>query len=180
VTFGGRGPELVFAPPPVRIDMMKRKSLSQLKNLMRRALSDLVDRPATASEQAHLRTYFDDRCAYCGATAGAREGHIDHADSRQGNAIGNLLLACKICNGDEKREAGWEDFLRMKCGADETLFEQRYARIRAWRDAHPIVPRRLSVEVGESMKLAEEAIRAFEDAFNRVRDAVASEGRPRE
>jgi len=161
---------------------MKRKTLSQAKNLMRRALADAVDRPPNASEQERLRDYFQHRCAYCGATAGPREGHIDHAEPGQGNSLGNLLLACATCNGDEKREMQWEQFLRHKCAADD-VFEARREHIRAWRQQNPWSPRAPGPAVAEALARAEEAIRTFEDAYNRLRQAVSaahaeSGGRP--
>jgi hypothetical protein len=151
---------------------VKRKSLSQVKNLMRRALKDLVDPPASESEQNRLRVHFHNECAYCGAPAGPRQGHIDHAEPGEGNSAGNLLLACAVCNGDEKREMGWEAFLMAKCGGDAEKLNERRARILDWRHQHPRVPKQTLPEVAEAMTLAEDSIRAFEEAYNRLRCAV--------
>ncbi len=153
---------------------MKRKSLSQAKNLMRRALRDLVDPPASESEQERLRIHFHDKCAYCGAPARHRQGHIDHAEPGEGNSAGNLLLACAACNGDEKREMGWEEFLKVKCSVDTEKFDACRARILDWMHQHPRVPKQISPEIVEAMVLAEDAIRVFEEAYNRLRSAVKS------
>jgi hypothetical protein len=51
-----------------------------------------------------------------------------------GNHLGNLVLACSICNGDEKREQPWEDFLRTKASGSNLV--EREARIRAWFELH--------------------------------------------
>jgi hypothetical protein len=155
---------------------MNRVTLSRAKNLMRRALADLVDPPPSVAEQELLRRHFDDACAYCGGDARPRDGHIDHAVPGSGNSLGHLILACKTCNGDEKREAGWEDFLQRKCGADGTLFEIRRAKIRAWFEANPVVRREPSPQVRAALADAEAAIRGFEEAFNVLRSAVRDHG----
>ncbi len=90
---------------------MKKKTLSQAKNAMRRALNDLLDRLPSEGRQQSLRDYFDNLCAYCGSPATRPAGHIDHADPDGGNALGDLVLACPKCNGDRKREMHWEPFL---------------------------------------------------------------------
>lgn len=153
---------------------MKPKTLGQAKNLMRRALADLIDRPPGEPEQRRLREYFEHRCAYCSAAAGLRDGHIDHAEPKGGNSVGNLLLACKICNGDEKREMHWEEFLQRKCSADRALYEQRWQRIRAWMDANPRPPKVNSPEVEVALQSAYAAIETFAKAYGEVRRAAAA------
>jgi hypothetical protein len=56
--------------------------------------------------------------------------------STGGNDLGNLILACASCNGDEKREESWHEFLRRKT-PDDALFAEQEGRIRAWLDQHP-------------------------------------------
>lgn len=153
---------------------MKAKTLGQAKNLMRRALADLLDRLPGESEQRRLREHFEHRCAYCSAPAGLRDGHIDHAEPKGGNSIGNLLLACKVCNGDEKREMHWETFLQKKCGADRPLYEQRWQRIRAWMNNNPRPPKVNPPEVEAALQSAYAAIDTFAKAFDEVRRAVAA------
>ena len=153
---------------------MNSMSLSKAKNAMRRALSDLTDPPPSRDGQLAMRRHFEDRCAYCSASAGPREGHIDHADKYGGNSLGNLVLACGKCNGDEKRETHWEEFLREKCGKDRAALEERQRRIRAWMDAHPFTPRPSTPEIDEAIATAHLAIDSFAAAYHRVRVAVVA------
>jgi hypothetical protein len=152
---------------------MKRKTLSMAKNLMRRALADVIDPPPSEAEQQQLREHFANVCCYCGADARPRDGHIDHAAADAGNSLGNLVLACRTCNGDEKREMGWEQFLRSKCGADDAGYAERLARIRTWFDLHPAERRRATPEVDAARRVAEEAIATFEAAYKELRRVVA-------
>jgi len=147
---------------------IKRKSLSMVKNVMRRALLDLVESPPSEEEERRLREHFANACCYCGGDARPRDGHIDHADPNAGNGLGNLLLACRTCNGDEKRHTNWEEFLRSKCGADAAVYGERLARIRIWLDSHraerPLVP----VDVQAARAAAESAIAAYDAAYKEL------------
>lgn len=156
------------------IGAMKAKTLSIAKNTMRRALRDLIDPPPSEADQSTLRAHFGDRCAYCGAAAPPGIAHIDHADPRGGNGLGNLLLACPACNGNEKREMGWREFLVAKCGEDRLTMAARQETIEAWFSAHPADPLQLSPAVELARGEAEKAIDRFEEAFNRLRDALES------
>lgn len=153
---------------------MKPKTLSLAKNLMRRALKDLVDRVPTLAEQQRLREHFNNRCAYCSGSAQPHDGHIDHADHDGGNALGNLLLACKTCNGNEKREKPWRQFLEEKCGKGSEVYAQRLQVIEAWRASHPIPPRTPTPEVAAALAEAKLAIEAFAEAYAAVRRAMAA------
>lgn len=153
---------------------MKPKTLSQAKNLMRRALKDLVEGVPGLAEQQRLREQFKHCCAYCGGPAGPRDGHIDHADHDGGNSLGNLLLACKTCNGDEKREKSWSVFLEEKCGKDIALLAQRRQAIDAWRANHPIPSRNPTPEVAAALADADRAIEVFAQAYAAVRRAMAT------
>lgn len=140
---------------------------------MRRALADVLEPPPAPRDQARLRTHFGHCCAYCGAPAGPRAGHIDHAESGGGSGVGNLLLACGTCNGDEKREMGWEAFLRLKCGSSD-LFGERMERIVGWQTANPRTSRRTTPEIEDARQEAEVAIAAFASAYDKLRVAVRS------
>ncbi len=157
--------------------LMKKRTVSQAKNLMRRVLNDLLDPPPSEAHQLALREHFAHRCCYCGASAPPRDGHIDHADRTGGNGLGNLLLACKLCNGDEKRDQGWEDFLRSK-NSDATVLAERFSRISAWRDGHPGVHRELSPHVELARREVEATIDAFAEACARLRDALPDHAEP--
>ena len=39
---------------------------------------------------------------------------MDHAVADGGNQLGNLILSCAICNGDEKLDEHWRTFLERK------------------------------------------------------------------
>ena len=159
---------------------MKRKTLSVAKNMMRRALADLMDPPPRESEQLELRDHFAHSCCYCGRDAPPREGHLDHADTRGGKRLGNFLLACRRCNGDEKRETGWEDFLRAKCGDDAAVHGERHALISAWLDRHRSDPRASTPEIETARAAAEKAIEVYEVAYNALRQAVVASRSSRE
>ena len=74
-----------------------------------------------------------------------RDGHVDHAVAEGGNHLGNLVLACGTCNGDEKREQPWQDFLRTK--ASGAQFEERESRILEWFELHARDPMMQSGDV---------------------------------
>jgi hypothetical protein len=151
---------------------MNKKTPAQVKNLMHRAFSDLIDPPPTASEQQRLRAHFEHRCAYCDAPAAVRDGHLDHAEAEGGNAINNLVLACRVCNGDEKREMHWEKFLARKCGDDADVFTRRRSRIVSWLGA--LDERRRPPRDLEALReqAEAEAKAAFDAAYARVRDVA--------
>lgn len=125
-------PGLSVTPPRQRW----KYTVSQAKNRMRRTVEEILD-PGPRDVNA-LWEYFDAQCAYCGKglSRDRREGHVDHAPPDGGNDLGNLVLACGSCNGDEKREESWHSFLRRKT-PDDALFAEREERIRAWLDQHP-------------------------------------------
>lgn len=113
---------------------------------MRRAVEEIVDPGPRRVDD--LWTHFGALCAYCGRELdrSRREGHVDHADARGGNQLGNLVLACGSCNGDEKRDEPWREFLRRKT-SDDGEFADREARILAWFELHPRLPASASLEV---------------------------------
>jgi hypothetical protein len=47
------------------------------------------------------------------------------------NALGNFVLSCGICNGDEKRDENWQSFLRRKA-LDDVTYDLRRKRIEVW------------------------------------------------
>jgi 5-methylcytosine-specific restriction endonuclease McrA len=129
--------------PPAK--SRRRNTVAQAKNMMRRAVAEILD-PSPSTVEG-LWEHFESQCAYCGRQLRrtARDGHVDHAEPGGGNQLGNLLLACRPCNGDEKREQAWREFLRTK--ATGATFAEREARIRAWFRLHPRVPVADSAEI---------------------------------
>ena len=110
--------------------------MSQAKNFLKRTVSEILDRSPSTAQMRALWEHFEGRCAYCRKLldADGRDWHLDHADSGAGNHAGNRVLACGICNGDEKREQGWCEFLRAKASAVDS--EHQEALIRAWLEGH--------------------------------------------
>lgn len=111
----------------------RKHTISQAKNRMRRTVDEIID-PGPANIDA-LWEHFEGRCAYCGGvlSRSAREGHVDRAEAGGGNHLGNLVLSCGICNGDDKREESWREFLR-RTTTDDAVFADRETRIQEWLD----------------------------------------------
>ena len=103
---------------------------------MRRAINEIVD-PSPSSVDS-LWVHFEAHCAYCAKALDhkQRDAHVDHADIDGGNQLGNLVLACGACNGDEKREESWQQFLRRKV-TDDAVYLERESRILQWFEMHP-------------------------------------------
>ena len=110
------------------------------KNKIQRSLLQIIYGYPDQKAKQKIWQYFENRCAYCNAyiDQGSRQSHLDHliAISDGGkNDIYNFALACNICNGDEKREQYWLDFLKLKCkGLPNVIFEKRCEKIRFWQD----------------------------------------------
>jgi hypothetical protein len=150
-------------------------TLSQAKNAMRRAITDLIDPPLTKNEKQQVWDYFKSRCAYCGKPIkrSSRDGHIDHLVSRAnggGNRLGNCVLACKVCNGNEKRDQPWKDFLKLKC-PDNATFATRLKQIDSWQtQAAKRKPVRLSSEAKAAQSEVEAVIDVFQKKFGCLRE----------
>jgi hypothetical protein len=151
--------------------------LSGAKNAMHRAIQDLLCRPLTTKEKDLVWEYFKSRCAYCNKRINRahRHGHMDHLDCSAtggGNAIRNRVLACKECNGNEKREQNWRRFLKSKCKDAET-FQRRRDKIKAWQK-HCLKPIAIVLSPqAEKAKLAvEDVVNRFEEKFIRFRALV--------
>lgn len=112
---------------------MGRASLGQAKNVIRRALRAILDREPSDKEKALVWEYFKSECVYCGQllTKGDRKAHLDHLVHQGSNHISNRVLSCGICNGDEKREQDWQEFLNNKV-ADKETFNTRKKAIEDW------------------------------------------------
>ena len=109
---------------------------SQAKNAISKALLEIIDPALKPPEKRRIRAFFENRCAYCSRDipVGGRTGHIDHLIPRQQggtNHPSNLVLACNICNGDEKLDQGRRDFINYKV-LDPTQRQERIGRIEAW------------------------------------------------
>jgi HNH endonuclease len=141
------------------------------KNHIRRALRAIVDPEPNDREIADLWDFFGASCAYCGQPLSKKDrlGHIDHLipGTRGGtNGVYNRVLACPACNGDEKREKDWLEFLQEKAG-DPVQFESRRGRIESWRALH--IPSALVVSSELLNQEIERVVAAFDASMARLR-----------
>jgi hypothetical protein len=146
------------------------KTISQAKNAVARALRALLDPPLSNIQKNAIWEFFKAECCYCGKVLNKdnREGHMDHLDSAStlgANNLGNLVLACCNCNGDEKLDKNWIQFLSAKCEGDESTFETRKRRIENWAEQN----------VGAARPLSEQQRAEIEAAINRVHAVLTSE-----
>lgn len=146
---------------------------STAKNHMRRSLMALLDPHPKPKDIDALWKHFGSRCAYCGKSLdrSRREGHRDHLISHASggtNTIYNSVLACAACNGNEKRETDWKEFLTLKVRSPE-LRRKRRALIEAWRRKGQRVVALAPATRGEAEKLIETALASFDKASRRIR-----------
>jgi hypothetical protein len=151
---------------------MAPTSVSAAKNRMARAVESILD-PWPANKDP-IWNFFGSECAYCGVklVKGERVGHIDHATSKAGNHIGNLVLACSVCNGDEKLDMDWHAFLEQKV-SDPALRQERTERIERWQVLHPKPEPAASPEVAAVDAELRALIVAFGQKCAELRTAVA-------
>ncbi len=142
---------------------------------MKRAIDEIIDPGPTSIDP--LWEYFESRCAYCDVELirGDRDAHTDHAERDGGNHIGNLVLACGRCNGDEKRDIDWRVFLELKV-LDRAAFDVREMRIVDWMAANPKPVRSYGPEVEELRARCEALVEEFRIACNALQDAVKRPG----
>ncbi len=145
---------------------------SQVRRAIRLSLRALLDPELTRAQRETVKSFFEYSCAFCGVGLKQVRGHVDHLVSVAAggtNHISNRVFACSACNGDEKLDRDWQDFLRFK-NADVEAFSQRRERILLWSSQHraaapSIPPRQLEALVCES----EHALKAFDRAVQRLR-----------
>ncbi len=153
---------------------MAKMTAGYAKNTIRRALRAVVDPEPSEKEVVKIWDFFSSACAYCGRNLkkGAREGHVDHlvpATAAGTNHISNRVLSCSVCNGDEKGDEPWLNFLRAKT-KDQTLFKNRRKRIEDWMSRNtPLNPSAINSELLKSV--TESAVAAFDEAVTRLRGA---------
>jgi len=151
------------------------------KNAIRRALFAEIDQTLSSSGKKRIWQYFRDSCAYCGRRIdpSSREGHMDHLESHATGGdshISNTVLACRFCNGDEKRETHWLGFLRAKCENDQE-FEARRAHIETWVSSNVTTRKVPSSELrGTVEQQTANAVTAFEKALACIREAKRGAG----
>jgi 5-methylcytosine-specific restriction endonuclease McrA len=110
---------------------------SQARNAIKKCLKEIIYPRPTRQDKDNIWVYFKNRCAYCEITLTkeSRKGHIDHLYSEMeggSNRLSNLVLTCATCNGDEKRETNWNEFLAKKCATDSKAYLERSRQIASW------------------------------------------------
>src|SRR5207253_6627151 len=115
---------------------MPKTTIGYAKNIIRRALRELVDHSPSKQEVTLIWEFFESTCAYCGIHLSRKdqEGHIDHlvaASLGGSNHVSNRVLSCANCNEKEKLDQPWEQFLRHK-NPNAKVFSQRRAKILEW------------------------------------------------
>ena len=120
----------------------RRTSVQEAKNVMLRAMQEILD--PSPLDVGPVWDYFESSCVYCDLPLdlGGRSAHIDHAEAAAGNHLGNLVLACGTCNGDDKRDMDWREFIALRAanGRDAAM---RIARIEEWARMHPRSDKRI-------------------------------------
>jgi hypothetical protein len=149
---------------------------SKAKNAIRRALFAEIEGALSRSDKLKVWKFFQLSCAYCGheMDPSGREGHMDHLESRSAGGtdhISNTVLACRICNGDEKREMHWEEFLRKKSDDDAT-FNLRHSRIVAWVSLNRTTLVEQSAALKQEVESQVQAVFSiFDEALAKIRKA---------
>jgi HNH endonuclease len=153
----------------------RKNTIPQAKNRMRRTVAEILD--PGPSNIDRLWEHFEARCAYCDRelSRSGREAHCDHAIPGGGNHLGNLILACGRCNGDEKREQGWREFLTVKAPPG-AVFNKREHRIRSWLTSHPLTIVEDSAEVLATRADLDRIIQRFGDRCADLKLLVAERG----
>jgi|SRR5436305_4286884 len=152
---------------------MGKMTPAQAKNAIRRALTGILDPYPSVSEIDRLWDFFQSSCTYCGRllVRQDRQAHVDHLVSTHAggtNDLGNFVLSCGVCNGDEKREENWESFLRKKT-PDKATYAVRRERISNWIS---ICPQSLTLDPSIRKTMNEEidrAVTAFDHALQNIR-----------
>lgn len=151
---------------------------SQVRNAIRRSLQALVDPKPSPRKRALIWEGFGHQCAFCGRalSQSRRQGHIDHLipESVGGsNQLANLVLTCATCNGDEKLDKDWNEFLKTKCGSNLALYEQRLTCILRWQESQP-GPTTLSQA---QQQLLDEAFEHVNTAYSNVITELRAQNR---
>jgi hypothetical protein len=156
--------------------MARKVTFSQVQNLMNRFFATLLDPPPKNVDE--IWNYFEGQCAYCDRALDRtkREGHIDHLTPGNGNHLGNLVLACGPCNGDEKRDRPWNKFLDDKV-KDQQLKKQRYDKISHWVAEHPAPApkphtKEVEQEIADIKAEVEQTMKNLRNRCNRLKKKI--------
>lgn len=173
---------------------------SQLRSATRRAKSDVANKLISmflhelsrriganwrmrveGNEYAELvRSCFGNRCPYCSSGLNEATSVIEHLDGMNRQRLGlhlpgNVLVACKRCNSEKRREdgagapslagTGWESFLLH----DGSRCSPGCATCTYWKNVWPDSPKR---EL--TMRKNLESIRAFRREFPELEQTISS------
>lgn len=144
----------------------------QARNAIRKALVEIIGPKPRKREIEAMWEHFESRCAFCGADLkrSDRKGHADHlvpAAAGGHNHISNRVLACATCNGDEKLDQDWVQFLEQAPAQEDVA--TRKERILAWQQKHHAECSVEDSDLAEALLAAEAAIQAFNGACDHVR-----------
>jgi hypothetical protein len=164
------------------------KLVSMFLHELSRSISPVWEIRVDGEEYESLvREHFANRCPYCGKDLTFLEAVIEHLDGmnrlRGGLHVpGNVLVACKGCNSEKRRDdslrtltlasSGWESFLShdgQRCGAScrtcaywairwtdpqerSLILTQNRERIRIFRDRFAVTDAVISAAVAELPK----------------------------
>lgn len=145
----------------------------QARNAIRKALTGIIDPKPKKADITAMWLHFGNKCAFCrrDLVKKDREGHADHlvaAASGGHNHIYNRVLACAHCNGDEKLDQNWEDFLTKIKNPSEDI-ATRKQRIEQWQLKHKAQCAVDQQHLSEALRVAEGVIQTFNDACTKVR-----------
>jgi regulator of sigma D len=148
-------------------------TVPQARSAIRKALTGIVDPKPRKSAITAMWVHFDRKCAFCRRSLDRdkREGHADHlvaGASRGHNHIYNRVLACGTCNGDQKLDHPWEDFLRSVVCQEED-FTTRKQRIEKWQQNHKDLCKVDQGQITEALRAAENVITVFDQACDKIR-----------
>jgi HNH endonuclease len=86
------------------------------------------------------------------------------------NHISNRVLSCARCNGDQKREHDWREFLYSK-SVSSTQFRRREERILGWVEMNVAARPKVSKAVQRLVRAEQErVILAFDKAVRALRE----------
>ena len=153
---------------------MAKTTPSMAKGHINRSLLQIIDKPPTKVQKQLIWQYFDSRCAYCDICIepNSRKGHLDHLISTKdggNNDIYNFVLACNICNGDEKRETPWRAFLKNKCdNLSSEMYLKRLSHIENWHNQSDV--NQLDTEILNKIQtIIEKAKNDFDHSVEQMR-----------
>jgi hypothetical protein len=123
--------------------LTRTRHFSRMNYHVQRGFREILnERYINALEWQTILGFFDNRCAFCGAThsGNSRTGiipdHLIPASAFGELCIGNTVPACQDCN-DRRGDGNWLSFLQRPSNAGRSA---RISRIRAYLRKYPCKP----------------------------------------